>query len=108
MNGSHCGFQWCLVSVALFFVWWLVASTLLWLSWNRVICAMVKMKPAKLWQSLLLVATLAAFVLPCSLMKRHSESHCDESFQRGDGRFSKDCPYAHSRETAPESPKDSE
>ncbi|MEW6055549.1 MAG: hypothetical protein AB1540_02970 [Bdellovibrionota bacterium] len=44
--------------------WWLVASGLLFLTWNKVVTAFTKLKPAKYWQALLLVATVCVLCAP--------------------------------------------
>jgi hypothetical protein len=95
--------QCCYTSIALFVIWLGVASTLLWLTWNRVIGHLVKVKAVKLWQALLLIATISSFVLPCAyLNKKCHEKSCRHSrCLYGDKKDSKeskedgDCPYSH-------------
>lgn len=59
-----CGAGCCWMMVAGAVLWWLIASGLLLLTWNRVVAAFAAVKPAKLWHALLVVATLAVLCLP--------------------------------------------
>lgn len=49
--------------------WWLVASALLYFTWNHVVAALTSAKQAKFWHALLVVATLAAFCAPRMMCK---------------------------------------
>jgi hypothetical protein len=92
-----------LTALAFFLAWWLLASALLWLTWNRVIGGVAKVKQAKFWQALVLVATLCVFAVPRLYMmkqcgKGHCRSHCSQSHcEHGPGEDGKkgDCPYSH-------------
>ena len=44
--------------------WWLIASALLFLSWNRVIAAIANVKKVKYWHVLLVVLSLAVLCAP--------------------------------------------
>ena len=44
--------------------WWLIASALLFLSWNRVIAAIANVKQVKYWHVLLIVLTLVVLCAP--------------------------------------------
>lgn len=82
MNTTQCCWTHCLALAA---GWWLVASVLLWLTWNHVITAFTKLKPAKIWQALLFVATMAVLCGP--MRKGH---HCMSSM----AGHKADCPYS--------------
>ena len=67
-HGSHC---WgCSIIIGI--VWWLISSGLLFLTWNKVIATFAKVKPAKYWQALLLVATIGSFCFPRYYLNRHA------------------------------------
>lgn len=80
----------CWMTVAVCVGWWLVASTLLWATWNHVVAALTKAKKAKIWQALLLVATLCALGAPRVMMRHHGgcgQHHCEkgsESCEKSD------------------------
>jgi hypothetical protein len=71
-TGHHCWVGAVLVGLA----WWLVASGLLTLTWNKVVCAFAKTKQARYWQALLLVATVCVLCLPRHYMQRRQMMHC--------------------------------
>ncbi len=102
--------------------WWLIASALLWKTWNLVIVPMTKLKSGKYTQALLLIAAISfVFCLPrwysrhhggCAM---HSGCHhegkgcCEHEGCCGHehGMMGKDgdeeCPYAHGKKGADES-----
>lgn len=81
--GNHC---W--VSFLIWFLVWLVAASgLLVATWNKVICDIFKMKPAKHWQCLLFLLTLSVLCIPRMYMHRH-HSECCQGMMKGD-----ECPY---------------
>ena len=49
-------------------MWWLLASLLLFYTWNKVVVALFGTKQVKIGQVLLLLATLCILVLPCKVM----------------------------------------
>ena len=57
-----------------------------------VLGALFKLKPAKLWQSLLLLATIGAFCVPCWMSHKdcHKGMHCESGEGGGSGKG--DCP----------------
>lgn len=95
-----CGAGCCWMMVAGIVLWWLIASGMLVLTWNRVVTAFASVKPAKLWHALLVVATLAVLSLPCLMSKRGmGRHHCgmDEKagcpwHKGGDGRSGESAP----------------
>jgi MFS superfamily sulfate permease-like transporter len=75
--------------VTLGVLWWLVASTFLWLTWNKVITQFAKLKQAKFWQAALLIFTLCVlFCLPKAYMRHHKCCHGG-----GGGGDDKSCPF---------------
>ena len=82
MAQPHCfsgGCCW-LTCLGIFLVWWLVAATLVWLTWNRVLVPLFKLKPAKLWQSFILIATIVVLMLPkcyLSSCKMRERGRCE-------------------------------
>src|SRR4051812_38870853 len=58
-----------LKSIGMFVIWWSVASALVWLSWNKVIGSLFKVKQAKFWQALLLLGTICLLCAPCSYLR---------------------------------------
>lgn len=107
----------CWVTASLIVIaWWLIASALLWMTWNKIIVAMTKAKAAKYPQALLLLATISFVIcLPKWYSKRHHGyggrccDHSDCRHEHGGMKGAdnddddKDCPYAHSKKTAGES-----
>jgi hypothetical protein len=86
-----------LTGIACFVAWWLIASGLLFLTWNKVISAVYKVKTVKYWQVLLLVATICCFVAPRAWMNRCGSSHCHKQHcQHESGESKGDCPYSRS------------
>jgi len=84
-----CGHGPCAVTMIAFALGWLLlASTLVWLSWNRVIAQLTKVKQLRFWQPMLVIATVAVLVGPWCAMKgkRHCGDHhgCEKS---------ENCPY---------------
>jgi hypothetical protein len=67
--GCTHGIGWWKVLVCV--VWWLVASTLLFFTWNKVIVFLTELKAVKLWQALLFVATVAVLCYP----RKYGRSH---------------------------------
>ena len=59
------------LKVIICIVWWLVASTLLFFTWNKVIVFLTGLKEVKLWQALLFVATIAVFCYPKKYGRHH-------------------------------------
>jgi lysophospholipid acyltransferase (LPLAT)-like uncharacterized protein len=62
--------------------WLLVASTLLWLTWNKVIKAQFNVKIAKFWHAMLLLTTIGFLVVPRFCMMRWAhhggcDKHCE-------------------------------
>ena len=55
--------------------WVLVASVLLYLSWNKVIVSVTNFKAAKLWHALLIVVTMLAFCAPKYMMHKGYRGH---------------------------------
>ena len=100
---AHC----CWIPLLCFVIWWFISSGLLLLTWNRVISTMTKVKTAKYWQALLLVATISVFCAPKALKHRycHQKNHCATCCNHdcgGDGKDGKkeDCAYGkHSHES---------
>jgi hypothetical protein len=91
----------------MFFGWWFLASGLIWMTWNRVIGAVVKVKPAKYWQALILVATLVVFAAPRFYLMKAGCAHragcgthccqsknCPHHSAEGGDSHSKDCPFS--------------
>lgn len=79
--GSACWISCILVVLA----WLLASSGLLLLSWNKVFCTYTKLKPAKYWQALLLVATVGSFCAPRWYMACKSRSggnHCQSAWSK--------------------------
>ena len=72
--------------------WLLVGSTLLWLTWNKVIAAHAKVKAAKFWQALLLLTTVLVLCGPKYLARHHDKGGCCD--------HSSKCPYS-----APDKPE---
>lgn len=70
--------------------WLLVASLLLWQTWNRVICVICTQKPQlKFWQPLLVLVCICVLFLPCMARKKmHEHGHCPmnkcEDMSKGD------------------------
>jgi hypothetical protein len=56
-------------------VWWLVASALLTLTWNKVLREFRTVKALRFTQALMIVATLIAFVAPLIALKRGGCRH---------------------------------
>lgn len=93
----------CLVSLGLFVIWWLLASSLLWFTWNRVVAELFKVKEAKWWQALVLIATVMVLAAPCCMMRNRSMRGCCPIH---DSMNKEDCPYAKAGSEAPaETPK---
>jgi hypothetical protein len=61
----------CWGKLLIFTGWWLIASALIFFSWNKVIAVLFKMKQAKYWQALLVIATLSIFCAPKYFGKGH-------------------------------------
>ncbi len=64
-----------MIMVAYCVGWWLIASVLLWLTWNRVVAALTKVKPAKFWQAALLLLTVCSLCAPLYWARKHSCGH---------------------------------
>ena len=73
----------CWVSCLLLCAGWLLGSSaLLWVTWNKVVCTLTKMKEVKFWQPALVLLTICVLCMPCAM--------------RGKGCCKKDkgeCPY---------------
>lgn len=99
-----------LTCAGIFVVWWLLASGLLFLTWNKVIGGLFKTKPAKYWHALLLIATICCLCLPRAYVKMsecHRKSpcclkHCDRDGEKGD---KEDCPYSKNKGASGEAQK---
>lgn len=50
--------------------WWLLASIMLWFSWNKVVARVSSLGVMKLWQALLLVLTMIVFCGPHHMQNR--------------------------------------
>jgi hypothetical protein len=90
----------CLLSVV---GWWLVASGLLFFTWNKVIAALTSAKQARFWQALLVVATLFVFCVPRYMAQRgHSKysASCQHSCCQKKGS----CPHSFPQKTIPDEP----
>ena len=70
-HGTACA----LTCVGMFVGWLLIASAFLFLTWNRVISELFKMKDVKYWQALLFIATICALCAPRAYYKMR---HCGE------------------------------
>ena len=66
--GTHSGGWWMYLMMV---GWWVVASTLLFVTWNKVIVFLTGLKEVKIWQALLVVATIAMFCYP----RKHIRCH---------------------------------
>ena len=87
--------------------WWLVASALLWLTWNRVIGALFKTKAAQFWQAALLIATICVMCAPRYYMRHGNCGHGGGHGMMGHGMGmsgSSPCPYEKSEAAKPASP----
>jgi hypothetical protein len=87
----------CWWSYLICLAWLLVSSGLLMLTWNKVVAAMIKVKSAKYWQALLLVATLSVFCAPRYFMHCGHAKGCSHSCSHKGGDCDskkEDCPYA--------------
>jgi hypothetical protein len=62
--------------------WWLIASGLLLLSWNKVVAAVANVKKVKYWHVLLVVLTLAVLCCPLccgrNACRGKQWSHCKD------------------------------
>jgi hypothetical protein len=72
--------------------WWLIASGLLLLSWNRVVTTFVTVKKVKYWQVLLVVLTLAVLFVPlCHGRQARRGMMCDKARSMECGQMGKQC-----------------
>jgi hypothetical protein len=89
----------CIMSIVMFLVWWLVAAALLWMTWNRVIASLTKVKAVKYWQALLFIATMCALVAPRAYMMKKMACmrghHCNQCHHCHEGESKGDCPYSN-------------
>jgi hypothetical protein len=74
MGIAHWGGWW---KVLICVGWWLVASTLLFFTWNKVIVFLTGLKEVKLWQALLFVATIAILCYPRKYNRCHYKKNID-------------------------------
>ena len=90
MWNNECCWVTCLF---MFLGWWLLASALLFFTWNKVIAALAPVRSAKFWQAVLVVATLVAFCGPRYVMKyKRYYGGCQISQQ---AKMKADCPKCH-------------
>lgn len=68
MHDTHAWGGW---KAPLYIGWWFVASTLLFLTWNKVVVFLTGLKKVKWWQALLFVATIAIFCCPRKYSRYH-------------------------------------
>ena len=62
-------------------LWWVIASGLLFVTWNRVLVGLFKLGKVKWWQPFLVVLTVCVLAAPCALKHRGSHGSCE----RGSG-----------------------
>jgi len=79
-NGSPC-----MVMCTLLWVGWiLVSSGLLFLTWNKVIAGIAKVKTVKFWQALLFIVTIFVLCAPrYYMMKRHCGHKGECTYEKG-------------------------
>lgn len=75
--------------------WWVVASLLLFLTWNKVVAVIANIKTVKFWHAMLVVATLAVFCAPRYYGKKHFRGG-----HHGYGKYQK-CPGGLKGEKCP-------
>jgi hypothetical protein len=92
-----CGGPSCIATcIGIALAWLLVASGLLFLTWNRVVGAVAKVKPVKYWQALLFLVTVGVLFAPCAAMKKR------HGCGAGHGQS---CPFdRHAQPKAPDAP----
>ncbi|MCC7441454.1 MAG: hypothetical protein IT285_07465 [Bdellovibrionales bacterium] len=57
-------------------LWWVIASSLMYVAWNKVLVVMYKWPKAKWWYPFVVLATVVALSAPCMLAKRRHGRHC--------------------------------
>lgn len=57
------------------FTWIFLTSSLTWLTWNRVVADLTRMKPVAYWQALLFVTTIFAFAAPKFALQARGKCH---------------------------------
>ncbi|MBI3533862.1 MAG: hypothetical protein HY072_00025 [Deltaproteobacteria bacterium] len=88
---AHC-WGYCVLSCI---AWWLIASALLYFTWNKVIAYIVSLKKVRFWQALLFVAMLCVFCAP-----RYYLAHKTWHGQKcSDSSGKTPCPYENSNNT---------
>jgi len=55
--------------------WFLVASGMVFLTWNRVVAELLSLKKAKFWQAVLVVGTCVVLCGPKTMMQRKHYGH---------------------------------
>lgn len=69
--------------VAMGVAWWLIASALLFATWNKVLVPLFAFKKGKFWQALLLLTTVIVLCIPCASKKgcpragKCESGHCE-------------------------------
>ncbi|MBI4925126.1 MAG: hypothetical protein HY843_04305 [Bdellovibrio sp.] len=90
---AHC-WGYCFLSCI---AWWLIASALLYFTWNKVIAYIVSLKKIQFWQALLFVAMLCVFCAPRYYFAHKTwhgqKHHCSDSSGKTP------CPYENSNNT---------
>lgn len=71
-------------------LWWLVGSTFLWMMWNQVLMAHLKLKKATFKQALITVATLCILFCGPRMMRGYGHHHGGSSCCGG--KHGKACP----------------
>ena len=102
MNNTMCHSQFCWMSILYFFIWWFVASGLIFATWNHVVAMQMKVKKVKYWHALLVVASIAIFTIPHMKLKAksfgcmkncHSEVHHSDKELKASNNAGEYCPY---------------
>ncbi len=62
-------------SLGMALVWWLVASVLVYYTWNRVVTKVINVRPVGFWGAFLFVATLAVLCGPSKMHHKQWQMH---------------------------------
>ena len=88
----------CAGTIIIGLLWLLASSGLLFLTWNKVIAELTKLKKVKYWQALLVVATICMFCIPRYCMKYRAHGYQKDCHTKD--CQPKECPYSAKAEEA--------
>ncbi len=96
MRMNTCTHYSCLYGFSIGLTWFLISSALLFFTWNYVVTEFTKMKKAKYWQALLVVATICIFCMPRAYMRNrcYHQNSCCHHMSKGGMSSGSECPYS--------------